>query len=325
MGVVATKRAIRDFTGVASNADIAVIYYSGHGIEVSGVNYLIPVDAKLADAFDVEDETLPLDRLMLATAGVKSLSLIILDACRENPFLRNGAGPGHARRDHPHADRAADRRQHADRLCRQGGLAVLRRRRAEQPVHDGAGPASSPSPASISASRSARCATTCWQATGRRQEPYVYGSLGGAAVSLAPAAEPETSPPIRSPRPPPTTPTPSAPARRKPGAPSSPRTARAAFMSNSRARSSTASPSPLPTRRRARVAPHANPDRRRDACPAAAPRRRRPAWPRCPPPPRSRPDPAPPRADPCAAETARLSASAQRRRSRRRRRFRART
>jgi len=96
MGVVAIKRAVRDFTAVASNADIAVIYYSGHGIEAGGVNYLIPVDAKLADSLDVEDETLPLDRLVLATSGVKSLSLIILDACRENPFLHTSKGPSPA-------------------------------------------------------------------------------------------------------------------------------------------------------------------------------------------------------------------------------------
>src|SRR5271156_4036529 len=86
LGVVEMKRAVRDFTATASNADIAVIYYSGHGLEASGVNYLIPVDAKLANVYAFEDGTLPLDRLLFAPANVKSLSLVILDACRENPF-----------------------------------------------------------------------------------------------------------------------------------------------------------------------------------------------------------------------------------------------
>src|SRR6202044_3108210 len=54
VGVVEFKRAIRVFVNAASSADIAVIYYSGHGIEIDGVNYLIPVDAKLAADDDVD-------------------------------------------------------------------------------------------------------------------------------------------------------------------------------------------------------------------------------------------------------------------------------
>jgi len=88
VGVVEFKRAVRDFLASTSNADIAVVYYSGHGLEVSGTNYLIPIDAKLSSAFDVDDEAVPLDRVLRATEPAKKLSLIILDACRENPFLR---------------------------------------------------------------------------------------------------------------------------------------------------------------------------------------------------------------------------------------------
>ena len=64
VGVVDFKRAIREFFASASTADIAVVYYSGHGIEIGGVNYLIPVDAKLASDYDVDDEAIPLDRLI---------------------------------------------------------------------------------------------------------------------------------------------------------------------------------------------------------------------------------------------------------------------
>jgi hypothetical protein len=82
------RRAIREFTATARNADIAVVYYAGHGIEFDGVNYLIPVDAQLATDVDVEDETVSLDRIIRMLDPVKRLRLVMLDACRENPFAR---------------------------------------------------------------------------------------------------------------------------------------------------------------------------------------------------------------------------------------------
>ena len=126
LGVVEFKRAVREFVDRAANADVAVVYYSGHGLEYGGVNYLIPVDAKLTSTFDIEDETVSLDRILVAAGHVKKLSLIILDACRENPF-------------HPTADDArvtrgvsmglagVDQscRRHADRFCGQGRLRLL--------------------------------------------------------------------------------------------------------------------------------------------------------------------------------------------------------
>ncbi|MFX9081352.1 caspase family protein, partial [Acinetobacter baumannii] len=54
------KRMIRDFSDKVGDADIAVVFYAGHGIEVDGMNYLIPVDARLERDIDVEDETVSL-------------------------------------------------------------------------------------------------------------------------------------------------------------------------------------------------------------------------------------------------------------------------
>jgi len=189
MGVVAIKRAVRDFTAVASNADIAVIYYSGHGIEAGGVNYLIPVDAKLADSLDVEDETLPLDRLVLATSGVKSLSLIILDACRENPFVRNLEGPvTRAVASHTLTEQATAANTLIAYAAKAGSLS-----------YDGVGRNSPFTTALVKHIAEpgldirialGKVRDDVLEATGRRQEPYVYGSLGGASVSLVPAAEP---------------------------------------------------------------------------------------------------------------------------------------
>src|ERR1700731_1504154 len=56
LGVVDFKRAVREFLITAESADIAVVYYAGHGVEIDGTNYLVPVDAKLGRDYDVEDE-----------------------------------------------------------------------------------------------------------------------------------------------------------------------------------------------------------------------------------------------------------------------------
>jgi len=80
------RRVLRDFSDAVRDADVAVVFYAGHGIEVNGVNYLIPVDAALERDIDVEDETVSLERVSQIIAPAKRLRLIILDACRENPF-----------------------------------------------------------------------------------------------------------------------------------------------------------------------------------------------------------------------------------------------
>ena len=74
------KRAIRKFEDAAADADIAVVYYAGHGIEIHGTNYLVPVDAKLASDRDADDEAITLDRLadLLTAPGscVSSFSML---------------------------------------------------------------------------------------------------------------------------------------------------------------------------------------------------------------------------------------------------------
>lgn len=85
-GLVSMRRALRAFADTAEEADIAVVFYAGHGIEISGHNYLVPVDAALATDIDVQDEAIELDRVLQMLEPVKSLKLVILDACRDNPF-----------------------------------------------------------------------------------------------------------------------------------------------------------------------------------------------------------------------------------------------
>lgn len=80
------SRALGDFQSKANGADIAVVFFSGHGMEVGGTNYLIPTDAKLASERDVKFEAIPLDDVLEALGGSVKLRLILLDACRDNPF-----------------------------------------------------------------------------------------------------------------------------------------------------------------------------------------------------------------------------------------------
>ncbi|WP_413991667.1 tetratricopeptide repeat protein [Labrys okinawensis] len=80
--------ALRAFSRKADNSDWAVIYYAGHGMELDGTNYLIPIDATLETDRDVPDEALSLDRVLSAVDGARLLKLVILDACRNNPFAQ---------------------------------------------------------------------------------------------------------------------------------------------------------------------------------------------------------------------------------------------
>ena len=89
------RRGLRAFTRSASTAEVALVFYAGHGIEVDKRNFLIPVDARLQSDREVEFETVSLDLVSRAVEGASGLGLVILDACRDNPFAaamkRSGA------------------------------------------------------------------------------------------------------------------------------------------------------------------------------------------------------------------------------------------
>ena len=196
-----TRRALRDFADRARDADIAVIYYAGHGIEVDGSNYLIPVDARLERDTDVYDEAFSLDRILIAVEPVRKLRLVILDACRDNPFAKSM------------------KRTVASRAIGQGlakveptspNVLIAYSAKAGSTAADGDG---KNSPFTIALSKhlttpglDVRRAfgfvrDDVLKSTGNRQEPFVYGSLGGedmplvpARTAVAPAAAPAPNP-----------------------------------------------------------------------------------------------------------------------------------
>ncbi len=189
LGSLEFKRAIREFTYQARDADIAVVYFAGHGIEVGGINYLIPVDAKLATDLDAEDEGVSLDRVIRAIEPARRLRLVILDACRDNPFGKKM------------------QRTMAMTRAVTNGLAKIEltlsdtmiayAAKAGSTAEDGSG-ANSPFTAALLKHivepgvdvriAFGRVRDEVWSRTGHRQEPFVYASLGGSEVPLVPVA-----------------------------------------------------------------------------------------------------------------------------------------
>ncbi|MGJ4854829.1 caspase family protein [Labrys sp. La1] len=179
--------ALRRFQASASNADIAVVYFSGHGIEIGGENYLVPIDAHLISDRDVQDETLALSRVVEATDGAGQLKLVILDACRNNPFLAKmsrtrgtrSVGKGLARVE-PEGDNVL-----VAYAAREGSVAL-----------DGNG-INSPYAQALARYLTrpgldirlalGKVRDDVLSATDRQQTPFFNGSLGGDVITLAPA------------------------------------------------------------------------------------------------------------------------------------------
>ncbi|RFB82305.1 peptidase [Rhizobium leguminosarum bv. trifolii] len=83
---IGLEDTVRRFLRSTSNAEAGLIYYSGHGIQVGGQNFLVPVDATLETPYDVETQTMPLDLILNHLKQNSRVQLIFLDACRNNPF-----------------------------------------------------------------------------------------------------------------------------------------------------------------------------------------------------------------------------------------------
>lgn len=83
---IGLEDTVRRFLRSTSNAEAGLLYYSGHGIQVGGQNFLVPVDATLETPYDVETQTMPLDLILNHLKQNSRVQLIFLDACRNNPF-----------------------------------------------------------------------------------------------------------------------------------------------------------------------------------------------------------------------------------------------
>jgi WD40 repeat protein len=95
------KTAVYTFGDKISDADVSLFFYAGHGLEVDGTNYLVPVDANIQSALDVKLKAIPLTGIIrtMEYTNDEGLNMIILDACRNNPFPtgKRSGGSGLAR------------------------------------------------------------------------------------------------------------------------------------------------------------------------------------------------------------------------------------
>ncbi len=196
----AMRRELKDFSARTANADIAMIYYAGHGVEVSGENYLVPVDAKLLRSTDTEFEAIPLSTVRSAVAGATKLRIVVLDACRNNPFkLASADGK----------KRAGTR-----------GLGNIEPRTGEVVAYSAKegtlaqdGPANTNSPFAAALVKNlqepgleirllfGKVRDDVLTETNNEQDPYTYASLGGQAIYLNPpsdAAQPSTLKPFQT-------------------------------------------------------------------------------------------------------------------------------
>ncbi len=97
LSYVSFNQAVEAFGDMLHEGDVALFYYSGHGLQVAGENYLVPVDADIKKEAEVRVKAVPVNLLFAKLDGIpKAVNIVILDACRNNPFARafRSAGGG---------------------------------------------------------------------------------------------------------------------------------------------------------------------------------------------------------------------------------------
>jgi len=85
----AMDREVRKFSAALSGADVGIFFYAGHGVQVNGNNYLVPIDAELSTTDALEFEMVRLDLVQRIMEGRTKTNILFLDACRNNPLTRN--------------------------------------------------------------------------------------------------------------------------------------------------------------------------------------------------------------------------------------------
>jgi hypothetical protein len=188
------RRGLLDFARRARGSEVAIVFFAGHGMEVGGENYLIPVDAELKADVDVDHEAIALKTVTPLVENASRLGLVILDACRNNPFS--------AKMQRTVRTRAVSRGLAAVEPT--GNVLIAFAAREGTTAADGQG-RNSPFTASLLKHletpglevnflfRNVR--DDVLQATRRAQLPFVYGSLSREAIYLK-AALPVVAPPI---------------------------------------------------------------------------------------------------------------------------------
>jgi hypothetical protein len=183
------RRALIDLGRQARGAELAVIYFAGHGIQMAGDNWMIPVDAQLASDLDVANEAIGLASLTRAVSNTTRLGLVILDACRNDPFIARMQMTRMLRT----VERGLSRVEPSDNVL------VAYAARDGTTARDGSG-RNSPFTASLLKHIEtpglevrflfANVRDEVMAATNREQQPFVYGSLSKEQICLNGCAPP---------------------------------------------------------------------------------------------------------------------------------------
>ncbi len=177
------RRALINFARAARGADMAVLFFAGHGVEITGENWLLPVDIDLKNDIDADTEAVSLRSAMLAVSNAKLLGLVILDACRNNPFAEKTRGI----RPSPVADSGLAPIEPS------GNVLVAYAARDGTTARDGAGRNSPYTTALLRHIETTgleieflfrNVRDDVMSATGDEQQPFVYGSLSRDQIYL---------------------------------------------------------------------------------------------------------------------------------------------
>lgn len=195
------RSAVRSFNTLVEKSDIGLIYYAGHGMELGGDNWLIPVDAELRTDLDLTGEAINLKMILQSVSRARELGLVILDSCRDNPFA--------AKMVRSKMTRSVDRG--LARLEPTPNVLVAYAAKDGTTATDGDG-RNSPYTAALLKYMPTRGLEVSFifrkvrddvmTATNKKQQPFVYGSLSSKAIYFnePPVA---AAPPVVEPAPPP--------------------------------------------------------------------------------------------------------------------------
>jgi len=183
-----TNAVVRDFSKSARDSDINLLFYAGHGISVDGVNYIIPVDARLEDETALAFEAIEVDFITRMMSYSDSANLVFLDACRDNPLTRSlSRSLGSSSRSVNISQGLAEMRTPSTGK----GLAIAFSTSPGEIALDGEG-VNSPFTASLLqhldapntdiATILSRVVGDVWEATGESQRPWLSSSLTGTVI-----------------------------------------------------------------------------------------------------------------------------------------------
>lgn len=197
--VTTLRHKLSEFAVKAVDADISAIFYAGHGIEVNGENYIIPVDAKLQNAVVVGFELISLNSVLSSIQGSKGLKLVFLDACRDNPFRQT-------------MKRTSTTRSIGRGLATvepDAGMVISYAAKAGTVAFDGKGEHSPYTSALLKSIEEPglelqflfrRVRDHVIRETDKRQEPFFYGSLPDRKFYLSPPQEKAPKPTVSLPK-----------------------------------------------------------------------------------------------------------------------------